>query len=739
MPNPFAGIFDPREKLSIGAVHIFALWGFAVAEPLYDIFAQYADFFVAHHAQPLDIVLLAFVLSFGAPLLLFLSIFLAGTISKKIGGAVYHGVLSALVMLLVLLFLKEIGSFHDIYIMAMAAFIAVGFLYTYLNFIAVRSVMTWIGISIVIFPIQFLTLSSVQQIVFPEATVEDTLHIVESEIPIVFIVFEELPLVSLLDENNLLDSVRYPNFYKLAQKSHWFRNYTVNAAKTKLSVPTILTGKYATHSRLMLLENYSKSLFTLLHPTYKIFGEGLSVGLIPKSSEVQEGAPPLLSSRHRVSYMLLDMSMVYLHMIAPKRLASQLPPVTDNWNNFFGPEPLSNLASAVSAKENKADKVSVRSPKDYMWKGAAFAYFMESLGKAPGPALYFLHSTFAHNPWVRSTSGRTYGERNLPGYLREKSTVNAVFGFGGKLWSEDEWLVTQGYQRHLLEVSYIDTMLGQAMQRLESLDLFDKSLIIITADHGCSFEPGDRNRGRLETVPGDTMAVPLLIKLPNQNKGVISDGNTESIDLLPTIADILDIDLAWSVDGHSMFNNAVAKRDQKTLVFSDGNEKMDRLLVSGANENRDSRLQKKLTIFGSGHTKPSGYFQIGQYGSLVGRKVIEFPKIAESEESMTLRFNEHHKFVDVDLGNPMFIPVHVSGTILGGVSADETVYVAVEINGKIAATTRSFSEPSSDGIQFYAMLAEQVLIKGNNEVNFFVISTDEDNRVVLSPVIQKNQ
>lgn len=739
MSGRFTGILHSRETLPIRILHILVLWGFAIAQPLYDIFAQYADFFVAHDAQPHDLFLLALMLSVGLPLLLAPPLFFAAYINRNFGAALYHCVLGALVMLLALLFLKRFGNFPDVFIIVLAALIAIGFLYTYMRFNPVRSAVTWIGISIVVFPIQFLIFSPVKQIAFPEQDVKRSMHIVRSETPIIFLVFEELPLNSLLDEKGLIDSVRYPNFYKLSKKSHWFRNYTVNATRTKLSVPTIMTGKYPTHQKVMVAENHPESLFSLLTPTYRVVGEGLSRGLIPKKYQGSEEAPRQVSSKQRVPYMLLDMSLVYLHMTIPDGFSRSLPPVTDNWNQFFSPDILIDSSRAIDAQENGVDNLSAAKQRSYTWKGVAFDNFMEALTISPQPTLYYLHSTYAHNAWSFSTSGRSYGEQRMPGYLRDKPTVYSVFGFGGKRWSDDEWLVTQAYQRHLLEVSRIDSMVGAVMARLEELDIFDKSLIIVTSDHGCSFEPGGRNRGDLETVGGDTMAVPLLIKLPYQDKGMISDENTESIDILPTISDVLDIDLAWRVDGQSMFNDTAKKREQKTLIYSNENGELQKLSIDGANESRDTRLQTKLTKFGSGHTRPNGYFSIGPYGSLVGKKVMEFPVDATGKESVTIHFKEHSVFGNVDLQNSGFIPVRVSGSILNKALGDEPVHLAVEINGKIEATTRSFSERSSDLTEFYAIFSEQALRKGSNEVNFFVISTDDDNRVHLSPAIQANQ
>jgi hypothetical protein len=39
------------------ALHIFVLCSFALAQPLFDLLARSAEFFVAHRSQPLDIFL----------------------------------------------------------------------------------------------------------------------------------------------------------------------------------------------------------------------------------------------------------------------------------------------------------------------------------------------------------------------------------------------------------------------------------------------------------------------------------------------------------------------------------------------------------------------------------------------------------------------------------------------------------------------------------------------------------
>ena len=215
--------------------------------------------------------------------------------------------------------------------------------------------------------------------------------------------------------------------------------------------------------------------------------------------------------------------------------------------------------------------------------------------------------------------------------------VQEASGFGGKRWSGNEWLVAQGYQRHLLALGAADAKLGALIDHLEQLDMFDDSIVLVTADHGYSFEAGSRNRGHEGTVWGDTLAVPLILKLPHQREGVVSDDNVEAIDIVPTIADVLGIDLPWAVDGRSMLDASTSKRDRKTAFYD---IKIEQLVKNASDAVKYAGLRRKLAIFGSRRTKPNGYFRIGPYGNLVDRRIAEFPLVNGQDEKLTIRFKE---------------------------------------------------------------------------------------------------
>ncbi len=69
----------------------------------------------------------------------------------------------------------------------------------------------------------------------------------------------------------------------------------------------------------------------------------------------------------------------------------------------------------------------------------------------------------------------------------------------------------------------------------------------------CTTRAGIWRPGRRSQDIADT---PLLIKRPFQHTGRISDRHVRTMDILPTIADVLGIRMPWRVDGVSIFDRA---------------------------------------------------------------------------------------------------------------------------------------------------------------------------------------
>ncbi|GKX28202.1 hypothetical protein SH1V18_06820 [Vallitalea longa] len=101
-------------------------------------------------------------------------------------------------------------------------------------------------------------------------------------------------------------------------------------------------------------------------------------------------------------------------------------------------------------------------------------------------------------------------------------------------------------------VSHVDERVGKVIDELKEKNLYDESLIIFIADHGSMMgEHGFIEKWGYMYEP--VMRIPLMIKLPNNiYSGKRLDSFVESVDLTPTIFEILGIDIPKSVQGKSL-------------------------------------------------------------------------------------------------------------------------------------------------------------------------------------------
>lgn len=690
-----------RPSFNIQILHILTLWAFAVAQPVYDIFAQYPNFFVAHGVRPFDIVILVSCISLGLPFFVAAAAWLIGYINKTAQMVICNFLITLLASVTILPISKKIEVLSDPLIITTAVLIGIGFMISYILSKNIQKIISYLSIAALIFPVYFIGFSPVRQLVLPHDIIQKPLsQIFENPIPIVMIIYDEIPLVSLMDEKRQIDSVHYPNFHKLASDSYWFRNFTVHAPFTEYAIPSMLTGRYAIEKDLPLtLEAYPETLFTLLgNAGYRIVPLGMVEKMCP--GECRDETLYQASARQRIPALIVDMSMVYLHIILPPGLSVKLPSVDSDWNDF------------APSKKNKDTLVD---------------QFIESLAPSLKRSLYVLKLHDIHNPWQKQASGKFYThEKNMPGYYWYKNRTEKQAGFGGKIWTDNEWLVVQGYQRHLLCVKDADTTLGKIIDTLKKLNMYNDALIILTSDHGCSFRPKQRNRGNKITVKADTLPVPFLLKLPKQQKAVINDDNVEAMDVLPTITDIIDIKVPWAMDGRSVFDGQTPPRDFKRFYW-----RGHRFTFDAANEEKYESLKRKLDIFGSGTSKPNGFFQIGPYGNLVGQLQEDFDL---KRSFIEISFNEKPLFSNVDVNDPVFAPCYISGSILLPSQIDEPIHIAIGINGKIQAVTQTYKEETTSNARFFAIIPEEALKSGENNVTFFEILPDAEKQIKLAVI-----
>jgi arylsulfatase A-like enzyme len=115
------------------------------------------------------------------------------------------------------------------------------------------------------------------------------------------------------------------------------------------------------------------------------------------------------------------------------------------------------------------------------------------------------------------------------------------------------------------EIVYHDKMMGRLLDYLKENNLYDSSIVIVTADHGEEFhEHGGWWHGY--TLYNEVIRVPLVIKPAAGTYEPHTDTTlVRSIDIAPTIARMLDYDIPGSWQGEDLF----AHDNEVDYVFSE--------------------------------------------------------------------------------------------------------------------------------------------------------------------------
>lgn len=103
------------------------------------------------------------------------------------------------------------------------------------------------------------------------------------------------------------------------------------------------------------------------------------------------------------------------------------------------------------------------------------------------------------------------------------------------------------------EIEYWDSQFGALIEDLKRRGLYDDLTIVITSDHGEEFcEHGGFWHGT--TLYDEQIRVPLFVKLPGNTRGGTTIGHwTQSIDLMPTVLRLLDLEVPEGVQGGDVF------------------------------------------------------------------------------------------------------------------------------------------------------------------------------------------
>lgn len=669
---------------------IVAAFNLAVAQPVLDLVGRNPEFLVAHDAGRLEVVLLPLILALAAPLFLGFGVVLVHRLHAGAGTVLRILVLAMLFALLFIQVLDGLGLSESLLLLtAVVAGLAVGVVATLQP--SVRGLLGWSAVVVVGVVGMFVFVSPAAALLGNEAPDRIPLETAEELPPVVLIVFDELPLVSLLDPDGELDERAFPGFAALAEDATFYRNAVTTYAFTEQAVPAMLSGVFPERDELLpIAADHPNNLFTLLGSDYEVSATEPITQLCPPDLCDDREVPGL---RTRAVAMGRDLGIIALHTLLPESRTADLPAIDEGWRGF----------GEGDGEGSPTDRRELFDQAQRTHRGRSFL----KAGRAikPGgerPRLDVIHALLPHARWEYLPTGQVYPRpAGMPGLNVDKT------------WG-DTWQVKQSYQRHLLQVGYVDRLVGQTMDRLKARGVYDDALIIITADHGVSFRPGQPYRHFTEETFGEVAWVPLFVKLPRNSGGGTDDRPVMALDVVPTILDVVGADLnGYDFDGMSLLGDIPAERE-RSRPRGAPLPPFDVAL-------RDAALEEKFDIFPSlEHGAFPRLVPRAPLARLIGRPVEESTDTGAAQSEL----EDPWGLAAVDPNGP-FLPTDIRGTLRLKNAGDIEVPVAVSLNGTIQAVTLAQPAEDVDGLVFSAMVPPDALQAGANTVVPFVVSGSE--------------
>ena len=674
---------EQPDSLGIRFAQLAAVWAYAVAQPVFSLLEANPEFLVVRGATRTEIILFAIAVSVAVPLVALACEFITSKVSTELTHGVHLVFLGLFLVPLGLRAARLAGlSATDTSLMC-AWLLVVLALTAYVRWRLVRRFVLWS----VLLPVAG-TLLFVGRIPLATDDARAAPVTIPSHVPVVMLVLDEFPASSIMTTRGAIDAERYPNFARLARSATWYRNATTVSDMTASAVPAILTGRVPSKNQLPRLADHPGNLFTLLGQSYDLHVHEEITQLCP--TKMCPNAAGSVAAR--LDGLLADVGIAYMYRVVPEAWVSRLPSIDGRWGQFVQRGRM--VTARTSADFNRVFTNGWIWPSD-----GEFDSFLTTLPKSAVPrTLYYGHFLFPHFPWKFLPSGRHYGfGADIDGFdgIRDR-------------WGTDPWLVEQGLQRHLLQVQYADAQLGRLLQRLDESGLSEHALLVVVADHGASFEPGGRRRHVDSENLADIASVPLFVKYPNQQVGRVDDRPARTVDVLPTIADVVGVQLPWHVDGQSLLARPADR--SVVRVTARRNDVVFRARAADVVRRRQATVARNAELVGEG---ARSLYRIGSHLSLLGQRVGRFEQsIGESRAHL----EDSDAFLDVEIASS-FVPTRVAGSLDSSIGSDAELAIAV--NGTIRALTRVFR--SGDAQLFRAMVPEAALRPGLNEVGVYAI------------------
>ncbi len=677
-----------RRQLLLGGGHIAALWALAFVQPLLDLLGKNPDFFVARGNSTGDILILAIGFTLVPPLILF---GLEWVVSK-VNAKAYYGLHFLLLTVIAGFFFIQVVS--DVFSARSALILLVSFglgallAWMVFRFLFVKNLMDILIIAPVVILALFVFNSKTTDLIFPKEGDFEVAADSGDDHPIVLMIFDELGTSNLMTDRRQIDARRFPNFARLAKSSTWYKNESTTAFFTPHAVPGILTGINQPASTLPTWQEQPLSIFSQFSRRRPLHVLEPVTALCPDDLCPDQQADQGQLTRLKSLYQ--DLKYVEGKLVLPPGLAAKLPDVSSNFEGF-GSAGEKDEPTKLGKRKKKRGELAVKAePKS---DPELYEKFIQEVPDSDR-GLTVMHMHLPHQVWKYDLQGNQYNDS--PIVQLSRSLGNWMVNSNG---------ISVSQSRMYVQTGFADNILGQMRRKLESIGLWDKAMVIVTADHGISFEGnGVPQRQADKRAMGEVANPPLFIKYPGQKKGVVSRKHSMTLDIVPTIAQAVGVKDPYETDGVPL-QGQVPDRD---VTITDPLGNLFTTDLGTMVRQRNAAIDRANQRLGTGP-----FYTLGPAPQLIGRKVAPVPP--GTHDAL---LDEPDQGKGYDPGEDL-IPMFITGTWNGVVPAapKRAPIFAIAVNGVIQATARPFN---FDGqVHWGGLVNPRSIHPGKNQIGIY--------------------
>ena len=673
------------KRILRNSLELLMLATIAITQPIFDLYGKNLPIFASAKISKYELaffICLVAIVPFATALVIET---IAWFVNKRLGKLVHEFFIFLFGAIFGLALVSQIGISYDAIAYALSLAIGMSIVWGLRRLEVMRTFVMYLSglapLLTVIFVLQV-------QPVFSE--ISPTMKISaapEGKPPVVLIVFDESPLFALLDKDGKINPERFPGFAKLASLSTWHRNATAVSQQTVQAVPAIFTSRVPKKGDLPFLSNHPDNVFTMLESSYPINGYESVTSLCPRNLCSTASAIDLERLYlPRLKSFLNDALVVFGHRMLPSNARSSLPSTGQTWGGFAeaGDDAEAESGETFEAADAKFRRNAGSFYQLRMWNDA-----MNRMMTMPSPSASILHFTVPHRPWSFTPDLRKYYGPKFLGDLNP-STGD---------------LPKDYYQRYLYQLTAVDRLVDAMITRMQAAGLWDKSLVMITADHGISFEPGLVQRATDFSNPGqvtDLYTIPMFIKMPFQKTGTVDDCAVTNLDLLPTLLAVTGVKTSLQMEGESLVGTCPQRETRAMTTL-----KESRMLASSFElvRARSDRYAQWLPREGPVQ-KIAGELSAQE---ILGTTIKTVPSTGVVA-TWTSAFSS--QFDDIKPGVTELAPTFIFGTIDVRDNIPSTTDGLVLIDGKVAGVINELSGVGPGEIEYQVLLDYTLLTPG---------------------------